>query len=215
MKNIAVLDYGLGNTKSICNALAKSKAQVNLTNIRDEIFYSDGLILPGVGAFSHGMKRLKSQKFDDLIREFVDTGKPLLGICLGMQMLFDESSEFGISKGLCLIPGKVQRLKSGDEINEKLPHVSWKAISTKALTSWKGTILDSLENDADMYFVHSYYAVPANANDVLSITNYANLEFCSTVKHKNIYGCQYHPEKSAKQGLKIIDNFVSICRKDN
>ena len=215
MINISVLDYGLGNTKSICNAIEKSGVKVKLTKTRDEILSSDGLILPGVGAFSHGMERLINQKIDVLLREFVDTGKPLLGICLGMQMLFDQSTEFGISKGLCLIPGKVQLLEISNKSETKLPHVSWNSISKKSESDWKGTILESLDNGEDMYFVHSYYAMPANASDVLSITSYDGFEFCSTVKHKNIYGCQYHPEKSAAEGLKIINNFVSICKRGN
>ena len=212
MINIAVIDYGLGNTKSICSALEKSGVRVSLTNVRDDILLCDGVILPGVGAFSHAMDRLISQKLDDLIREFVGTGKPLLGICLGMQMLFDQSTEFGVAKGLCLIPGQVQRLERCDGSAEKLPHVSWSGISTKRISDWNGTILESIDSDEDMYFVHSYYAKPANSSDVLSLSRYADLEFCSTVKHNNIYGCQYHPEKSAVAGLRVINNFVTLCK---
>ena len=211
MIKIAVIDYGLGNTKSICSALEKSDVQVSLTNARDEILLSDGVILPGVGAFSHGMDRLVTLKIDELIREFVKTGKPVLGICLGMQMLFDESTEFGVSKGLGLIPGKVERLQRCNKSKEKIPHVSWCGISAKEINYWKGTILDSIDDDEDMYFVHSYYAKPVDSGDVLSLSRYAGFEFCSTVKHKNIYGCQYHPEKSAVSGLRIINNFVTIC----
>ena len=212
MIKIAVIDYGLGNTKSICSALEKTGAQVSLTNSRDEILLSDGVILPGVGAFSHGMERLISQKLDDLIREFVETGKPLLGICLGMQMLFDQSEEFGLSKGLCIIPGQVQRLDRCDASAEKLPHVSWSGISTvKNTPGWNSTILESIDDNEDMYFVHSYYAKPANSGDILSLSRYAGHNFCSTVKHNNVYGCQYHPEKSATSGLRVIKNFVTIC----
>ena len=212
MSNIAVIDYGLGNTKSICSAIEKTGANVNLTNNRNEILLSDGIILPGVGAFSHGMDRLKNEKIDILIKEFVETGKPLLGICLGMQMLFDESSEFGVSKGLGLVPGKVKCLKSHNKSLDKLPHVSWSGIRTKKLSYWNGTILDSIDSGEDMYFVHSYHAKPDNPSDILSLSSYADIEFCSTVKHKNIYGCQYHPEKSAIAGLKIVKNFVNICK---
>lgn len=212
MINIAVIDYGLGNTKSICSALEKNGVHVTLSSNRDKILLSDGVILPGVGAFSHGMDKLMSQKIDTLIYEFVDTGKPLLGICLGMQMLFEESTEFGISKGLSLIPGKVQRLENPLEGLEKLPHVSWSGIYKNKIVDWKGTILDSVDSGEDMYFVHSYYAMPANSSDVLSLSRYADFEFCSTVKHENIYGCQYHPEKSAVAGLRIINNFISKCK---
>ena len=210
MIKIAVIDYGLGNTKSICSALEKSGANVCLTNSRDEILLSDGAILPGVGAFAHGMDRLISQKIDILIREFVSTGKPFLGICLGMQMLFDKSTEFGVTNGLGLIPGQVQRLKRSEDCSEKLPHVSWNGISTLRMSDWKGTILDSIDIDEDMYFVHSYYAKPTNQSDILSFSRYSGYEYCSTVKHNNIYGCQYHPEKSAAAGLRVISNFVNI-----
>jgi imidazole glycerol-phosphate synthase subunit HisH len=209
---IAVIDYGLGNTKSICSALGKTGADVCLTNVRDEIMLADGAILPGVGAFAHGMERLISQKIDTLIREFVSTGKPFLGICLGMQMLFDKSTEFGETNGLGLIPGQVQRLERFDGSPEKLPHVSWNGISTVRMSDWNGTILDSIDIDEDMYFVHSYFVKPASRSDILSVSRYSGHEYCSTVKRDNIYGCQYHPEKSAAAGLRVINNFVTICK---
>ena len=212
---IAVIDYGLGNTKSICSALQKSGADVCLTNSRDKILLSDGAILPGVGAFAHGMDRLISQKIDILIREFVSTGKPFLGICLGMQMLFDRSTEFGMTDGLGLISGQVQRLERFDDSPEKLPHVSWSEISTVRMSDWNGTILESVESGEDMYFVHSYHAKPTSQSDILSISRYSGLEYCSTVKHNNIYGCQYHPEKSAVAGLRIIKNFTHICSRQH
>jgi len=209
---IAVIDYGVGNIKSICRALEKSGAEVCLTNDRDKVISSDGVLLPGVGAFAHGMEKLNSQGIDELLREFSETGKPILGICLGMQMLFDQSTEFGETKGLGLIPGQVLRLETLDEAHEKLPHVSWNEIKPGTSSEWEGTILNSIKDGEDMYFVHSYYVKPANEEDVLSTTVYSQFEYCSTVKHQNIYGCQYHPEKSAETGLKIIKNFVEICR---
>ena len=212
MIKIAVIDYGLGNTKSICSALEKSDAQICLTDSRGEVLLSDGVILPGVGAFAYGMDKLISRQIDVLISEFVSTGKPLLGICLGMQMLFDKSTEFGETVGLGLIPGQVLRLERFDEIPEKLPHVSWSEIRSGGASSWNETILDGIESGEDMYFVHSYYAEPANQDDILSVTKYSGREYCSTVKHNNIYGCQYHPEKSANKGLRVINNFVEICR---
>lgn len=212
MVKIALIDYGLGNIKSISSALEKCGADVCLTNSRDKILLSDGAILPGVGAFAHGMERLISQKIDILIHEFASTGKPFLGICLGMQMLFDKSTEFGLTNGLGLIPGQVQRLERLDGSSEKLPHVSWSGIAAFKMSDWNGTILDSIVNDEDMYFVHSYYAKPLNQSDILSVSRYSGHEYCSTVKHNNIYGCQYHPEKSGVNGLRIINNFVNICK---
>ena len=141
MSNIAVIDYGLGNTKSICSAIEKTGANVNLTNNRNEILLSDGIILPGVGAFSHGMDRLKNEKIDILIKEFVETGKPLLGICLGMQMLFDSSEEFGYCEGIGYIQGDVKKLKR----ISKLPHISWSEIQPKNI-NWENSILDKINS---------------------------------------------------------------------
>ncbi|WP_299178384.1 imidazole glycerol phosphate synthase subunit HisH [uncultured Neptuniibacter sp.] len=212
MTTIAVIDYGLGNIKSICRALKKSGAEVCLTKDRDEVLSSDGVLLPGVGAFAHGMEKLISQGIDEQLREFSETGKPMLGICLGMQMLFDRSTEFGNTEGLGLIPGQVLKLEILDEAHEKLPHVNWNEIKSEDPSKWDGTILDTIKGGEDMYFVHSYYVKPSSEEDVLSTTVYSQFEYCSTVKHKNIYGCQYHPEKSATAGLKIMKNFMEICR---
>lgn len=212
MTTIAVIDYGVGNIKSICRALDKSGVEVCLTKERGEVLSSDGVVLPGVGAFAHGMEKLIDQGLDEVLREFAASGKPILGICLGMQMLFDQSTEFGETKGLGLIPGIVQKLETLDESHEKLPHVSWNEIKLGNCTDWEETILNNIKDGEDMYFVHSYYVQPANDEDVLSKTVYSQFEYCSTVKHQSIYGCQYHPEKSANAGLKIIKNFVGICR---
>ncbi len=211
MTKIAVLDYGLGNIKSIFGALDKTGAAICLTNSRDEIISADGLILPGVGAFAHAMRRLSSSGLDLIIGDFVQTGKPFLGICLGMQMLFDSSTEFGKTKGLGLIAGRVIYLGDFSKLKEKIPHVSWSEIELKS-SSWNSTILDGIESGDNMYFVHSYFAQPNNEDDILSVTKFSGHDYCSTVNYKNIFGCQYHPEKSAKKGLRVINNFVEICR---
>lgn len=210
MTTVAIIDYGLGNTKSICAAFAKSGANVTLTSDEKKIMSADGVVLPGVGAFSHAMERLKSQKMDQIIRDFVDTGKPFLGICLGMQMLFEQSTEFGVSEGLCLIPGQVRRLEPKAYSFDKVPHVTWSRIFSTRSDKWQGTILDSLDEE-DMYFVHSYYATPSNSDHILSLSQFSGYDYCSTVKSGNVYGCQYHPEKSAKAGLRVIRNFSDIC----
>ena len=212
MTKIAIVDYGLGNIKSICGALDKTGAEICLTKSRNEILSADGLILPGVGAFAHAMDKLISKKLDLLIYDFVQTEKPFLGICLGMQMLFDTSTEFGKTNGLGLIPGRVVRLESYNKAKEKIPHVSWSEIKSVNSCSWSNTILDGIESGENMYFVHSYYAQPANEENILSLSNFSGRDYCSTVKHKNIFGCQYHPEKSALKGLRVINNFVEICR---
>lgn len=208
---IAIIDYEIGNVKSIINAFKKIGIEPILTNERETIINSDGLILPGVGAFSQGMKNLQKYCLPEIIYDFVNTKKPFMGICLGMQMLMEESEEFGLTKGLGLIEGKVIKLPVQNPNYEKLPHVSWNEISTKNI-SWENTILDDLEEYTDMYFVHSFVASPKNEENILSITEYSDYKFCSSVKKDNIYGCQFHPEKSGEQGLKIIQNFVNLCK---
>ena len=214
MTNIVVVDYGVGNITSICRALHKYGAKVEVTSDELRIMAADGVVLPGVGAFAHGMQRLKHFGIDDTLRKYSETNKPILGICLGMQMLFDGSSEFGNTEGIGLIPGFVNKLETYNKRYEKLPHVSWNEIMGQNLDRWNYTVLDDIKNSADMYFVHSYYVKPTNTDDVLSTSIYSDFEFCSTVKRNNIYGCQYHPEKSGECGLKIISNFINICEEN-
>lgn len=213
MTRIAVIDYGVGNIKSICRAFERYDVEICLTNEQEAIVSSDGVVLPGVGAFAHGMGKLKEYGLDDTLRECSVRGGPILGICLGMQMFFDTSTEFGVTEGLGLIPGEVLKIEPGDPIYMKLPHVSWNGIHQDDPASWDGTILDGLDDSEDVYFVHSYYVKPENRDHVLSKTFYSNFEYCSTVKSGNIFGCQYHPEKSGQVGLKIINNFVKICQR--
>lgn len=212
MSGIAIVDYGIGNIKSISNAFEKVGAEIVLTRDKGTILGAQGVVLPGVGAFSHGMEKLNEYGLNIVLKEYSDTGKPLLGICLGMQMLFDKSSEFSETQGLGIIPGSVEKLKLLSPDVKKLPHISWNELSEKKLGSWKGTILDGLKSFEDMYFVHSFAVHPDDPNDVLSTTMYSDYEFCSSVKRKNTYGCQFHPEKSSKEGLKIIKNFVKISK---
>jgi imidazole glycerol-phosphate synthase subunit HisH len=209
---IAIIDYGIGNVRSILNAFENQGANVFLTNSKNEILKSDGLVLPGVGAFSHGMNNLEYYDLVDVIKKYVVSDKPFMGICLGMQLLFEESEEFGQTSGLGLISGKVVKLPTKDDNNEKLPHVSWNELNVKS-AQWTDTILEDIEEGSDMYFVHSFVAQPKDCNNILSITEYSSHNFCSSVNKGNIYGCQFHPEKSGKQGLKIIKNFIGICHK--
>jgi len=207
---IAIIDYDTGNVRSILSAFENQGADVFLTNDKDRILESDGLVLPGVGAFAHGMKSLESYGLVDVIKEYVALDKPFIGICLGMQMLFEKSEEFGDTEGLGLISGKVVKLPTEDNQNEKLPHVSWNELNSKGV-QWIDTILEDVEEGSDMYFVHTFVAQPQDNDNVLSTTEYSGYNFCSSVKRGNIYGCQFHPEKSGKMGLKIIKNFIRRC----
>lgn len=207
---IAIIDYGIGNVRSILEAFKNQNSDVILTKDKDEILKSSGLVIPGVGSFSHGMENLINYGLDGVIKEYAIMDKPLLGICLGMQLLFEESSEFGFTNGLGLISGKVNELPTKDNQYEKLPHVSWNEINSKKI-SWNNTILEDIDEGSDMYFVHSFAAEPNDPDEILSLTEYSKHNFCSCVKRGNIYGCQFHPEKSGLIGLKIISNFISIC----
>jgi glutamine amidotransferase len=194
------------------SAFENQGADVLLTNDKGKILESDGLVLPGVGAFAHGMNSLENYGLADAIKEYVASDKLFMGICLGMQMLFEGSEEFGETVGLGLIPGRVVKLQTKDSQNEKLPHVSWNELNSRNI-QWSGTILDNIAEGSDMYFVHSYVAKPDDSCNILSTTEYSGRNFCSSVKKDNIYGCQFHPEKSGKTGLKIIKNFIRMCEK--
>jgi len=211
MTTIAIIDYEVGNLRSIFSAFEKVGATPKLTRDRQEILDADGVVLPGVGAYSYGMDKLKEHGLVTLIKDFAATGKPVLGICLGMQLLLSESEEFGRTEGLGLIPGSVKQLNLLDPEVQKLPHVSWNEIQVPNGMSWDGTILEGIVSKEDMYFVHSFMAVPDDESHVLSLTSYSDSRFCSSVKNGNVYGCQFHPEKSAEEGLKIISNFIRIC----
>lgn len=211
MTVIALVDYDIGNIRSIQNALISQGAEVVITKDKDKLLSADGVILPGVGSFRHGMEKLQESGLDEILSGYIKTQKPLLGICLGMQLLFSKSSEFGETEGLGFIPGMVKKLQVNCECDFKLPHVNWKSI-IPANTKWKGSILRGIEAGANVYFVHSYAAYPASYEDVLSETEYSKNNFCSSVRHGNVYGCQFHPEKSGVVGLKIVNNFIEICR---
>lgn len=206
-KNIAIVDYGVGNLHSLVKALSCFGQNVFITEDADEIRTADAVILPGVGSFRSGMEGLKIRDLVNVVKDFSKTGKPILGICLGAQLLMSEGYEFGKLKGLNIIPGKVVPF---GKIKEKVPHIGWNEIYPVAKMGWNKTLLQSIKSNADVYFVHSYVFKPRNRKSVLALTKYGNFEFCSAIKKGNIYGCQFHPEKSGKMGLEIIQNFVDL-----
>lgn len=207
---IVIVDYGMGNVQSIFNAFHQfNNIEVSLSDKRDDILSADGIVLPGVGAFKKAMEELTERNLIEILREYSNLKKPFLGICLGMQLLFDSSEEFGYAQGLGLLEGKVERFPS--DINDKLPHVSWNGVYARNI-DWNDSILENISNGDDFYFVHSYVCVPKDKSIVLSTTEYGGIEFCSSIKHGNIYACQFHPEKSAASGIKVIENFINTTR---
>ncbi len=211
MTVIAIVDYDIGNIRSIQNAFISQGAKVIVTKDKDKLFSADGVVLPGVGSFKHGMERLQESNLNEILEDYIKTQKPLLGICLGMQLLFTKSYEFGETKGLNFIPGEVKKLPLNCDYEFKLPHVNWSPINTAGIT-WKDSILKGIDAGSDVYFVHSYAVYPTSSENVLSETDYSKNKFCSAVQFKNVYGCQFHPEKSGVVGLKIVNNFIEICR---
>jgi glutamine amidotransferase len=207
-KKVAILDYGIGNVRSQLNALKYLGVDAILTSDANEVMTSDAVILPGVGAFKHGMENLLKFGLKPIIHDFIGTGRPFLGICLGMQLLFEESDEFGFSEGLGLIKGHIRKLNGGDELGLKLPHIGWTEITQPPGKDWKGSILKGIQPSTPFYFVHSYASIPSDASDILATSAYGNGTFCCAVEKGNIYGTQFHPEKSGEMGLRILKNLI-------
>ncbi len=210
-KIISLIDYGLGNLTSVISGFREIGCQIKLVKTAEEIAGSESLVLPGVGAFGEGMNNLKKLGLIHAIKEYAGQGKPIMGICLGMQLLFSESEEFGTYKGLDIIKGKVIKLREIPEMNMQdysIPHTGWNSLLQNR--SWDRSILENIPPESDCYFVHSYYVDPDDQDHILATTSYGNQEFCSVVKKDNIYGCQFHPEKSGKIGLKILKSFSKL-----
>ena len=207
---IAVIDYGMGNLRSVQKALEFVGAKVIVTHDPDLILNADSVVLPGVGAFKDCMANLNKLKLIDPIRKFIDGGKPFLGICLGLQVLFEESEEYGPVAGLGILPGKVVKFidtssdaKNGSLI--KIPHMGWNEIKVKK----DSPLFEGVGDAPYFYFVHSYYVVPEDHNMIATVTNYG-VEFVSGIQHKNIYAFQFHPEKSQTLGLSILEQFSNL-----
>lgn len=206
MKQIAIIDYGVGNLHSLVKAFSNFDIKAIVAEEKELILRSDAIVLPGVGAFKAGMEGLKVRDLVPAIHKFADSGKPILGICLGAQLLLSEGLEFGKFKGLNIIPGKVIKFP---KIKDKVPHIGWNEIYS-AKAPWKKTILNSVKENSDTYFVHSYILQPKKKDNILALAKYGNYEFCAAIKHGSVYGCQFHPEKSGETGLKIIKNFIDL-----
>lgn len=208
---VTVIDYGMGNLLSVTRAFEHCGAEVRTTADSDVIRASSRVVLPGVGAFGDGMRELRRQGLDESVREVAALGTPLLGICLGMQMLLDESEEFELTAGLGLIPGRVGPVpaKTADGYPQKIPHIGWSAlVFPPGLGSWDGSLLQEVRPGDAVYFVHSFMAIPSDASHRVADCDYGGMQVTAAVGRDNIFGCQFHPEKSGEVGLKILRRFL-------
>jgi imidazole glycerol-phosphate synthase subunit HisH len=208
-REVKVVDYGMGNVGSVLRALSACGAAPMLTSVPEEVAAAPTLVLPGVGAFGDGMEELRRRGLIEPICTFARSGRPLLGICLGMQMMLATGEEFGVVAGLGLIAGNVRALAGP----RKIPHAGWNLLSPScAEPDWQGTILDGSGPGDAVYFLHSYAAVPDNPAHRLADCDYDGCRFAAVIRHENIYGCQFHPEKSGPVGLRILRNFLKLSR---
>lgn len=199
---VTVIDYQCGNLRSVEQALKHCGAEVEMTSEPERILAADKLVLPGVGAYPVGMAHLNEFGLVEPILQKVAQGTPLLGICLGMQLLLEHSDEHGGADGLGIIKGQVKRIKS-NMTGIKLPHIGWNKIAIEKE--------DPLLSDSDyFYFVHTYMAIPEDADTILASSTYEDVEFCAAVSRDNVWGMQFHPENSSEAGLNILEKFVSF-----
>lgn len=210
MTNVVIIDYGVGNLLSVKQAFESFKANVQISSNPKLILESSHAVLPGVGAFGDAMKALRKYGLTDIVREIGQRGKPLLGICLGMQLLLDESSEFGKTIGLGLLPGKVIPIPkvSKKGVPLKAPNIGWGDLKPKgSKNTWAGTALEQVKENETLYFVHSFMAIPKNLKCVIAETDFGGNKIPSVISDGNIIACQFHPEKSGPTGLKILRRF--------
>ena len=198
---IAIVDYGMGNLRSVQRAFEYVGAEVTVTAHRETIESASAVVLPGVGAFGKAMSNLEQAGLSDVIRQVIAQGRPFLGICLGLQLLFDESDEMGQHRGLSVFGGQVRRF----EIGLKVPQIGWNQIHIQ-----RGSpLLEGVADGSYAYFVHSYYVAPADPEIVLTTTDY-EIDYASIVGQDNVFGIQFHPEKSQAVGLRILGNFTEL-----
>lgn len=210
---VTIVDYGLGNLLSLKRAFEAIECTVSITNNTNTLINSSKIILPGIGAYAKAMQSIREQNLEETLILAAKKGIPFLGICLGMQLLLTESEEFGISKGLNLIPGKVKLInkliKKGD--NLKVPHIGWNTISASDLNSnSKCKFFKKLKKNQSFYFVHSLASFPRNSEHRFYDTKYGNVSLPAIIGDQNIFGFQFHPEKSGQHGLKLLKEFLKI-----
>lgn len=209
-KKVVIIDYSLGNLFSVKQACDTVGINAKISSSKKDIDEADALILPGVGAFIEAMQNLESLDIVDTIKSNVSNGKPIFGVCLGLQLLFSKSEEFGSGNGLDLIAGTIKKFP--ESVNGKkirVPQIAWNKIHEHK-QSWTNTPLKDINQDEFMYFVHSYYVDPTEESCILTKTNYEGMEYCSGILQDNIFATQFHPEKSAEKGISIYKNWAIL-----
>ena len=219
--NVAILDYGLGNLFSVKHACGHAGINAIITSAPEDIAAADAVIMPGMGAFGDAMDSLRRLDLISPLKDVVDSGKPLIGICLGLQLLMRESHEFGTHEGLGFVEGSVVSFDAPVEnsIKLKVPQIQWNKIRRNSENGnggnndpWVGSLLEGLSDGEHMYFVHSFYVKPDDPAVILSKSQYGQFEFCSSLNYKNIFACQFHPERSGPEGLKVYRNLATLLK---
>lgn len=200
---IGIIDYDAGNIMSVQKAVAKLGYSPVLTRDPKELSKADKIILPGVGAFGDSMERIRAYELEPVIKELIESGRPFLGICLGLQLLFEASEETPGVKGLSILEGTIKKIPNGEYT--KIPHMGWNSLEYPN----QGKLFKGIDENPYVYFVHSYFLDAKNKEDVVATTKY-NVTIDASVEHDNVFACQFHPEKSGDVGLKILSNFLSL-----
>lgn len=206
---VAIIDYQLGNMFSVKQACEFLGYEAIITSSKDELRKADYAILPGVGAFGDAMDNLEKLDLVSPVHDFIASGKPFMGVCLGLQLLFSESEEFGNNKGLSIVNGTVKRFPFSGTDGQvlKVPQIEWNEIYEKKEGSWQKSPLSTCRDGDHMYFVHSFFVEPADESLVLSETVYGGLRYCSSILMNNVFACQFHPEKSGRYGVEIYNTW--------
>ncbi|SFC77175.1 imidazole glycerol phosphate synthase subunit HisH [Clostridium uliginosum] len=205
---IVIIDYGMGNLKSVYNALKSLGLECKVSSSEEDIKNAKALILPGVGAFKDAMDNIEEKSLDVLIKSEVEKGKPLLGICLGMQLLFEKGFEGSEREGLGLLKGNIVKMKDDKENNIKIPHIGWNNL----IYNMKDELFNSIDEGKFVYYVHSYYAHGYDNKDLVAYSEYGKNKIAGVVRKKNVIGAQFHPEKSGDVGLAILKNFGELIK---
>lgn len=211
-RKVVIVDYGIGNLYSVARAFESCGANVTLTASHEHIESADRIVLPGVGAFEDGMKGMAQRGQIEPVKRYVASGRPFLGICVGMQLLMEVGEEFGEHAGLGIIPGRCKAIPAtrADGRPHRVPHIGWNALIAPPGADWSSGLLAGLPENPAVYFVHSYAPVPAEEQHRLADCDYDGRRISAVVRAGNVHGCQFHPEKSGPNGLRIVANFLQL-----